>query len=84
MKKRARKMHKTTTVEERDAVLLNALRKLGAGWHDRRSIAKALGKTKLSPADTLALEVLQRQGVVEIGMAPTGLITVSKWQYRIK
>ncbi len=77
-------MHKTTTIEERDAILLNTLRKLGAGWHDRAEIAEALGKARLNAADVLVLDVLAREGVIEKGMAPTGLITVSKWQYRIK
>jgi hypothetical protein len=77
--------NRTITVEERNAVLIEALRKLGAGaWHDRAAIAEALGKSRLNPADILALDVLASQGAIEKGMEPTELITVSKWMYRVK
>lgn len=73
-----------TTFKDREAEFLSALHELGKGWHSRQEIAEHFGKNKLSPADTTLLDAMADKGLIEKGMAQTALITVSRWQYRIK
>lgn len=73
-----------TTFKDREAEFLSALQELGKGWHSRQEIADYFGKAKLSPADTTLLDAMADKGLIEKGMAQTSLITVQRWQYRVK
>lgn len=70
--------------KDREAELLGAFEALGKGWHSRQEIADHLGKNKLSPADTTLLDAMVDKGLIEKSMAQTALVTVNRWQYRVK
>jgi hypothetical protein len=47
-------------------VILDALQSLGAGWHKRRELAAAIGRSgKLNKSDVAAIETLIADGVIE-------------------
>ncbi len=53
------------TIDETQERILNGLKSLGAGWHDRAELADAMGKRKLNPVEALALEMLAENKKVE-------------------
>lgn len=53
------------TIDRRAVKMLEALKACGPGWHSRREIANALGKTRLTDGDVIALELLTREGKIE-------------------
>lgn len=57
----------TRQLDTRDTAILRALGALGHGWHDRAALADALNRSVLNPEDLLALDVMVREGRIEIG-----------------
>lgn len=71
-------------IEAKKQLLLDTLRKLGAGdFHGRHTIAGALGKARLNVAETTLLDVLVQQGVLERRLVPTDRAQFNRYEYRI-
>lgn len=84
MKKRRKKSMQTLTVKDRESKLMDAIRDLGPGWHDRNELADKLGKARLNPADIVTLDMMVERGLLDKGLAQTEMLNVSRWQYRAK
>lgn len=72
------------TIENKQVQLLEAMRALGDGWHDRQEIAAHLGKNKLNPSETTVLETLVASGKLDKELQPGQQAHVSRWVYRVK
>ncbi len=77
-------MFRVATTEEVKRSLLDAIRSSGAGWHDRTTIAKKLGKKYLNPAEVLLLDLMAQAGEIEKAMQPTKQPHIMRTVYRIK
>lgn len=64
--------------------LLEILQKTGAEWMNRKDIAKAIGKRRLTPYDIALLELLQDKGLVEIQSRPNGTPIGYEWVYHAR
>ncbi len=73
----------STTARSVQRKILKAIQSLGAGWHDRASIAKQLGKNFLNPAEVVMLEMLVETGKLERAMQPTKRRHIMKSTYKI-
>ncbi len=62
--------------------LLEILRTTGAEWKNRKDIARAIGKRRLTPYDIALLELLQEKGMVEIQSRNNGTPIGYEWVYR--
>lgn len=71
-------------LNDRENVILNALRQCGPGWHDRADLADALGKNKLNPAEITLLDVMADVGKIEKRFAPGKAEHINRWTYRLK
>jgi hypothetical protein len=61
--------------------LLEILRDNRYPWMNRKEIAKAIGKRRLTPYDIALLELLQERGLVEIKSRPNGTPIGYEWVY---
>jgi hypothetical protein len=77
-------MYAVSLLDEKSEIILKAIRDLGAGWHGRAEIAKALDKKRLYTEDVLVLDHLVEKGLLEIQRQDIeGPIPV-RWEYRLK
>jgi hypothetical protein len=74
----------SVTLEDKERELLETVKALGPGWHDRQSIAAYLAKNRLNPVEVTALELLVRAGKLEKEMQPTVQPHIHRWAYRVK
>jgi hypothetical protein len=72
------------SVSEKRAVILEAIRRCGAGWHSRAEIAAQLGKRRLNPTEATLLETLVESGEVEAERHEIDAPIPIRWEYRIK
>lgn len=61
--------------------LLEILRDNRYPWMNRKEIAKAIGKRRLTPYDIALLELLQERGLVEIKSRTNGTPIGYEWVY---
>jgi hypothetical protein len=73
-----------TTIEDKARELLDVLRALGPGWHERPAIAAKLGKAKLNAIEAATLDLLTSQGKIEQSKIPTRRPHILRSVYRIK
>jgi hypothetical protein len=73
-----------TTIEEKERQLVDVLKTLGPGWHERPAIAAALGKAQLNPVEVATLDLLTSQGQIEQSKIPTRRPHILRSVYRIK
>ena len=71
------------TLENRRRAIVEALEALGAGWHTRMDIARALNKNRLNPADIAVLEVLAETGPV-VRQTMTPQVGLQAYVYTLK
>jgi hypothetical protein len=64
--------------------ILNVLRGEQDKWHNRRDIAKKLGKNQLNPYDIAVLQMLGMQGQVETDQRENNSPVGWEWVYRAK
>jgi len=64
--------------------LLEILRETRIPWMNRKDIAKAIGKRRLTPYDIALLELLQDRGLVEIKSRPNGTPIGYEWVYHAR
>jgi hypothetical protein len=64
--------------------LLETLRKTGIEWMNRKDIARAIGKRRLTPYDIALLELLQDKGLVEIQSRTNGTPIGYEWVYHAR
>ncbi len=64
--------------------LLEILRSTGVDWMNRKDIARAIGKRRLTPYDIALLELLQDKGLVEIQSRPNGTPIGYEWVYHAR
>jgi hypothetical protein len=75
--------HVLATIEDTREALYKTLKALGPGWHDRQEIAAHVGKNRLNPVDTAALDLLVSDGRVEKVSQQAGRGNVTRWVYRV-
>ena len=73
-----------SVIENKERILVDALRALGPGWHDRPAIAGRLGKTKLSAVEVATLDLLSSQGKIEQSTMATNRPHILRSVYRLK
>lgn len=61
--------------------LLEILRGTDITWMNRKDIARAIGKRRLTPYDIALLELLQDKGLVEIESRANGTPIGYEWVY---
>lgn len=64
--------------------LLEILRETRTPWMNRKEIARAIGKRRLTPYDIALLELLQEQGLVEIQSRTNGTPIGYEWVYHAR
>lgn len=64
--------------------LLEALQDNRSPWKNRKEIARAIGKRRLTPYDIALLELLQNRGLVEIKSRPNGTPIGYEWVYHAR
>jgi hypothetical protein len=64
--------------------LLEILRATGQDWMNRKDIARAIGKRRLTPYDIALLELLQEKGLVEIQSRENGTPIGYEWVYHAR
>jgi hypothetical protein len=64
--------------------LLEILRDTRIEWMNRKDIARAIGKRRLTPYDIALLELLQDKGLVEIKSRPNGTPIGYEWVYHAR
>ena len=77
-------MFRVATIDETKRALIDAIRTLGAGWHDRASIAGKLGKRVLNSNEVLLLDLMAQAGEIEKGMQPTKQPHIMRSVYKLK
>lgn len=73
-----------STLDQRATEVLQAIQSLGSGWHDRNTIAHALGKDRLRGEEILVLDYLIKENRIEQKAEAIPDTIVTKWLYRIK
>ncbi len=76
-------MLRMTTIDESKQRILDALQSLGDGWHNRPSLARALGKKQIDGGSLVILALLVESGQVEEKLEQTTTRTVYRTLYRI-
>jgi Fe2+ or Zn2+ uptake regulation protein len=71
----------TSRLTEQAQKLLEILQAAKNPWMNRKDIAKAIGKRRLTPYDIALLELLQAQGLVEIQSRANGTPIGYEWVY---
>jgi hypothetical protein len=73
-----------TSLDDKWAYLIEAIRALGSGFHSRADIASHLEKAKLNPAEILALDFLAERGVLEKLLQQSETAAqISRYVYRL-
>jgi hypothetical protein len=75
-------MKPPTEVTPHGEKLLEALRSAGGQWMNRRAIANAIGKRRLTPYDLALLELLVNEGIIEAEKHPSKAPIPFEWEYR--
>lgn len=70
-----------TRLAEQAQRMLDVLQKPGHDWLNRKGIARALGKRRLTPYDIALLEILQDKGLVQIQSRANGTPIGYEWVY---
>lgn len=73
-----------TSLTEQADKLSAALRALGPGWHGASAIAKQLGKSRLNPYDTAALDLLVLMDVAEVEIHEIDANITQRHEWRLK
>lgn len=71
------------TIEQREQEMLEVIKALGPGWHDRNAMAAHLGKKMLNPQQTMTLDLLASKGVIEKMQEATHREHIYHWLYRL-
>lgn len=72
-------------LDQRAHKMLDTLKGLSAGWHSRADIASVLDKKRLTDADVMILDYLEKEGHIEAEQHDTGNATIPRrWEYRVK
>ncbi|MBL8165566.1 MAG: hypothetical protein JNJ61_26520 [Anaerolineae bacterium] len=74
----------TSRLTEQAQKLLEILQKKGNVWMNRKDIARAIGKRRLTPYDIALLELLQDKGLVEIQSRANGTPIGYEWVYHAR
>ncbi len=74
----------TSRLTEQAQKLLEILRATGQDWMNRKDIARAIGKRRLTPYDIALLELLQEKGLVEIQSRENGTPIGYEWVYHAR
>jgi hypothetical protein len=74
----------SSRLTEQAQKLLEILRNDRVQWMNRKEIARAIGKRRLTPYDIALLELLQDRGLVEIQSRPNGTPIGYEWVYHAK
>jgi hypothetical protein len=71
-------------IEDKEHQMLEAVKALGPGWHDRLDIAAHLSKKRLNPVEATALDLLVTAGKLEKELQPGEQMHINRWVYRVK
>jgi hypothetical protein len=74
---------KLSLTEQADK-LSTAIRALGTGWHGAAEIAKQLGKSRLNPYDTAALDLLVLMDMAEVEIHEIDANISQRHEWRLK
>ena len=77
-------MAETTTLEQKEQRIIDALGTQPGHWFTRAELAKAMGVKYVNAAYYVVIEILAQRGVIESRSVVTDAPSGKRWEYRIK